>query len=276
MKNYTIPKNLLSKGATNTKTAKNEIKTFILYLAPHKQNDKNINLCTKASKGCVVACLYTAGRGKFSNVQKSRINKANFYIYDKINFIKKLSYEITREVIKARKEKTKVAFRLNGTSDIDFVYLLKKYGNLDISKFSDVALFYDYTKILGKVKKYINHPNYFLTFSRSEDNEAETLEALKIGASVAVVFKNKLPLFWKSYKVIDGDKTDLQMYTYYNTAAPVVLGLVAKGEGKKDKSGFVVDQNNDIDYSFLKEIKKETQNNWIDSRVNTFGKINLY
>ena len=40
MKNYKTPKNLLSKGSTNSKTAKNEILTYILYLAPHKQNSK--------------------------------------------------------------------------------------------------------------------------------------------------------------------------------------------------------------------------------------------
>jgi len=31
-----------------------------------------------------------------------------------------------------------------------------------------------------------------------------------------------------------------------------------------------------IDYKLLNELKKETQNNWIDSRLNTFGKVNLY
>ena len=58
MENYKIPKNLLSKGNTNAKTSKNSLKTFILYLAPHKQNDKNINVCPMASKGCISACLY--------------------------------------------------------------------------------------------------------------------------------------------------------------------------------------------------------------------------
>jgi hypothetical protein len=54
---YTIPKNLLSKGITNAKTAKNNLETFILYLAPHKQNAKGVNICPAASAGCVAACL---------------------------------------------------------------------------------------------------------------------------------------------------------------------------------------------------------------------------
>ena len=50
--NYKPVKNLLSKGSTNSKTAKNSLETFILYLAPERQNSKRVNLCPKASKGC--------------------------------------------------------------------------------------------------------------------------------------------------------------------------------------------------------------------------------
>jgi hypothetical protein len=240
--NYTIPKNLLSKGITNAKTAKNNIETFILYLAPHKQNAKGVNICPAASNGCVAACLYSAGRGKFSNVQQSRINKTNFYISNKSLFVKKLATEILREYTKAKKKGEKIAFRLNGTSDLDFVYLLQKYAGLDISTLRDTATFYDYTKLLGKVKKYLEHPNYFVTFSRSEINESVAIAVLNMGGNVAAVFSNNLPNFWRGYKVIDGDKSDLEMI--YNTN--VVLGLKAKGDAKKDNSGFVIESKADI------------------------------
>lgn len=69
--------NLLSPGNTNTKTAKNSLKTFILYLSPYNYNSKGVNLCPKASKGCALACLYTAGRGAFSNVQQQDKTKPN-------------------------------------------------------------------------------------------------------------------------------------------------------------------------------------------------------
>ena len=234
--NYTIPKNLLSKGNTNAKTSKNSLKTFILYLAPHKQNDKGINICPMASKGCAAACLFTAGRGKFSNVQSSRINKSNFFIYNKELFIKKLASEIIRETAKAEKIGEKIAFRLNGTSDIDFIYLLKKYASLDVEDLKSYAVFYDYTKILGKVKKYKNHSNYYLTFSRAEDNESASIAALNDGANVSIVFNGELPNYWRGFKVIDGDTSDILMIYNKN----VVLGLRAKGDAKKDKSGFVV------------------------------------
>lgn len=233
---YNYQKTLLSNGVTNSKTAKNNIKTFILYIAPHNMNNKGINVCPKASKGCAIACLYSAGRGKFSNVQSSRINKANYYVHDKIKFVNQLAAEIRKKVKTARKTSEKIAFRLNGTSDLDFVYLLKKYANLDIETLKDVANFYDYTKILGKAIKYLKHPNYTVTFSRAEDNENDTLKALNIGSNVAAVFSGNLPQTYKGFKVVDGDKTDLEMLRYKN----VILGLKAKGEAKKDNSGFVI------------------------------------
>jgi len=186
--------------------------------------------------------LYSAGRGKFSNVQKSRINKTNFYISNKSLFVKKLATEILREYTKAKKKNIKIAFRLNGTSDLDFVYLLQKYAGLDISTLKDVATFYDYSKLLGKVKKYLDHPNYFVTFSRSEINESVAIAVLNMGGNVAAVFSNSLPNFWRGFKVIDGDKSDLEMLYNKN----VVLGLKAKGDARKDKSNFVIESKADI------------------------------
>ena len=237
MQNYKIPKNLLSKGSTNTKTAKNELLTYILYLAPHKQNSKKINLCPKASKGCAAACLFSAGRGRFSNVINARVNKTEYFLDDKRGFITQLARELHKINDKALKGRYNVAIRLNGTSDLDFIYLLKKYSGFDVlqdDNFSNL-IFYDYTAILGKVKKYIN-TNYHLTFSRKEDNENETLEALKMGANVSAVFSGDLPKYYKGFSVVDGDKSDIVMIEANN----VILGLKAKGEAKNDKSGFVI------------------------------------
>ena len=240
MKNYKIPARLLSPGHTNAKTAKNEIKTFILYLAPYNQNAAGVNLCPNASIGCAAACLWGAGRGAFTSVQNARINKTNFYIYNKALFIKKLAGEIIKETAKAKKKREKIAFRLNGTSDQDFIYLLKKYAGLDIADLAPVSIFYDYTKILGKAKKYINHPNYIVTFSRAEDNERDAIAALNMGANVSAVFSDQLPDQYKGFKVVDGDVSDLVMIN--NTG--VILGLRAKGKAARlDTSGFVINSN---------------------------------
>ena len=237
LKQYKPVKNLLSKGSTNSKTAKNSIKTFILYLAPHNLNNKGLTLCKDASNGCIASCLYSAGRGKFSNVQSSRINKANYFVTDKKVFLTQLLKEIKKEIKKASDKDEKIAFRLNGTSDIDFLYLLNKNLDFDIELLNyDKVYFYDYTKSIARAKRYQNFRNYTLTFSKSETNDKEVKEALNLGINVAAVFKDNLPQKYKGIKVIDGDKSDLEMLKHKN----IILGLKAKGDAKKDTTGFVI------------------------------------
>ena len=237
LKHYKPVKNLLSKGSTNAKTSKNDIKTFILYLAPHNLNYKGITLCKDASVNCIKVCLYTAGMGIFSNVQLSRINKANYFVSDKKAFLAQLLKEIKREIKKASDKNEKIAFRLNGTSDIDFLYLLDKHFDFNVDLLAyDKVYFYDYTKSLPRAKRYQNYRNYTLTFSKSEINQKETNEALNLGINVAAVFSNDLPKTYKGVKVVDGDKTDLEMIKHKK----VILGLKAKGKARKDKSGFVI------------------------------------
>jgi len=226
---------ILSNGMTNTKTAKNDLKTFILYMTPHKRNSKGVNVCPNASVGCALACLDTSGRGVFKNVQEARTNKIEFYLNYKERFLNLLAYEIKVKIATAKKRGEKIAFRLNGTTDLDFIYLLKKYANLDLIGMPGVFL-YDYTKTLGKALKYQNSSNYVHTFSRSESNQAETKKAIEAGLNVAVVFANELPDFWQGIPVVNGDKGDDLMLNYKG----VILGLKAKGKARKDTSGFVV------------------------------------
>lgn len=234
-KSYKPVKNLLSKGATNTKTAKNDLETFILYMAPANQVT-GLNLCPFASNGCKASCLYSAGRGKFSNVQESRINKSKFWGYDRANFYIQLANELLHIHDKAIKQGKEIAIRLNGTSDIDHLYLLERYSGIDfLDNFYNNLLFYDYTKNPNYVSRYKN-TRYKITFSRSETNEIEAKKILKLGGNVAVVFADQLPKFWNGYKVIDGDLTDLRYFDPVN----IVVGLKAKGNAKKDLSGFVV------------------------------------
>lgn len=231
-----VPKVLLSTGISNAKTVKNNLKTFILYLAPYNQNSKNYNLCPNASKGCAAACLFTAGRGLMSPVLKGRIKKTEYFINDKKAFMIQLAKEIESKILTAYKNKEKIAFRLNGTSDQDFIYLLNKHAQFDISKYKDIAVFYDYTKLISKIKKYKDHPNYFLTFSRAEDNNSLAKSVLAMGGNVSIVFRDKLPKYWNGYKVINGDLSDLEMVYNKN----VILGLLAKGKAKQDLTGFVI------------------------------------
>jgi hypothetical protein len=233
MLEYKPVKNLLSKGG-NTKTDKNEFKTYNLSLSPYNHNKKGVNVCPKASKGCALACLVQAGRGKFKNVSEARINRTNYYLYNKQMFL----FQLANEINQIASSGENVALRLNTFSDIDFVYQLKKHCNVDllVDPLYKNIIVYDYTAIIGKVKKYLG-TRYHLTLSRKEDNEHEIMEALNTGCNVSAVFMDKLPKTYKGFKVVDGDKTDLEMTKYKN----VVLGLLAKGtEAKQDQTGFII------------------------------------
>lgn len=234
-KTYTPVKNLLSKGSTNYKTAKNELETFILYLAPANTLE-GFNLCPFASEGCKKACLYKAGRGSFNSVQLARINKTKFWAYDRSNFYKQLTEEILTIHNKTKKNWRKIAIRLNGTSDINHLNEIKRFTGIDFlsEEFEDL-LFYDYTKSAKMIKDYKNS-RYKLTFSLSESNKAQALEVLKTGGNVAAVFKNNLPQTFEGFEVINGDTSDLRYFDPVN----VVVGLLAKGPAKKDLTGFVI------------------------------------
>lgn len=212
----------------NYKTTKGEklgVLTGILYLAPAKISGYEV--CPRRSAGCTAACLYTAGMGAFSTVQQARINKTKLFFEDRETFMSQLRKDIKALVKKAAKQNMKPAIRLNGTSDIEWT----RFGIMD--EFPDVQ-WYDYTKVLERLKKDVPK-NYNITFSRSEINERECEEALRLGFNVAAVFKT-LPETYLGRPVINGDDTDVR----FEDPRGVVIGLTAKGKAKKDVSGFVV------------------------------------
>jgi len=216
-------------NAKTTKGEKLDILTGILYLAPAKISGYEV--CPQRSIGCTLACLYTAGMGIFSNVQKARINKTKMFFEDREAFLKILRKDIVALEKKAVKLGMKPAVRLNGTSDINWV-------RFDIMKDFPNVQFYDYTKVVKNLTKSI--PNYNITFSRNEANDDDCIEALKKGFNVAVVFSTKkgeeLPVRWQNYPVVDGDETDVRFLD--NSGS--IVGLRAKGQAKKDRLGFVI------------------------------------
>jgi len=234
--------NLLSAGNTNAKTIKNEAETYILYLAPARQNSTGKSVCPHTSAGCTSACLYTAGRGAFNNVQQARIKKTDLFFENRNLFLNMLILDLNKINEKARKENKTIFVRLNGTSDLDFDKILKLSFRPSLQDFSNLK-FYDYTKdkVRARVQASSMHPNwidnYKVTYSRSENStDAELVSLLNEGVNVAVVFKDELPFKYLGFPVINGDATDLR----YNDAKGCIVGLKAKGQAKKDTSGFVV------------------------------------
>ena len=231
--NFTKSKKLLNidKNAKTVKGQKKGYKTAILYLAPSTQS--GFNVCPQASLGCKKACLYTAGHGAFSNVQQGRINKTRWYIQERTTFMAQLRKEITNHIKNCSNKGFIPCIRLNGTSDISFenTGIFEEFPNVQ---------FYDYTKIYKRALKYVNgqYPsNYHLTYSLNEDNKELAFDILFKGGNISAVFRKDLPETYKGYKVINADETDLRFTDDNN----VICGLVAKGQAKKDYSGFVLD-----------------------------------
>ena len=212
--------------AKTSKNVKLGVLTGILYLAPGINSGRNV--CPMATAGCLEACLYTAGRGRYNNVQAGRIRKTKMWLDERDAFLEQLSEDIHRLQRRAFKLGYTPSVRLNGTSDIDFrhVGIMQEFPNVQ---------FYDYTKVERRLYDGLSLDNYHLTLSRSETNEDRCKIALHNGFNVAVVF-DEVPDEWWGYPVFVGDETDVR----YMDPPGHVIGLKAKGAAKSDKSGFVV------------------------------------
>lgn len=224
-------KSLLSID-TNAKTVKGQKKgylTGILYLAPANLSGKN--LCPHASAGCRAACLNTAGRGQFDQIQSARLSKTLLFIKNRASFLAQLEKDIRALVKKAERKGLTPCVRLNGTSDIP-------WHSLGIMDAFPAVQFYDYTPNHSRMVDFLNGKlpsNYSLTFSRKEDNDALVKDVMSRGGNVAVVFKD-IPQEWNGKSCFDGDQSDLR----FLDPKGVVVALTAKGKAKKDSSGFVI------------------------------------
>lgn len=224
-----MPK-LLSERDTNPKVAKNNKlgwATAVMHLSPSDTSGV-MNVCPKASAGCREACLHWAGH-QFSVKYRARVARTVFFHEDRAGFLAQLEREIAAHVRWAEAHDLHPAVRLNGTSDLTW----EKIAPSLFSIFTDVQ-FYDYTKMLNRLRGDLP-VNYHLTFSLSEDNEDEALEALARGFNVAAVFEH-VPETFLGRPVIDGDEHD------FRPADPegVIVGLKVKGvRGRADETGFV-------------------------------------
>jgi hypothetical protein len=218
----------VQSDAKTIKNTKQGYLTGILYMAPNIIGGRG-NVCPMATAGCIESCLYTAGRaGIFSSIQAARIRRTQLYFDDRKLFMAMLRGEIASLLHKSKKLGLKTAVRLNGTSDLlpdEYIKIMEDHPEI---------YFYDYTKVANRFTKSLPK-NYYLTLSRSENNDGLCVTALREGYNVAVVFK-KLPEYWYGFKVINGDEYDARFLDEQG----VVVGLKAKGAARSDRSGFVV------------------------------------
>jgi hypothetical protein len=207
--------------------------SFILHLAPSDLSGKNT--CPKATKGCIAACLNTAGRGGMFKrgentnvIQKARIRKTNEFFNNREQFMFDLYHDIVKAKKFADKQGLIPVFRLNGTSDLSWEKYEVGTTGMNLFQLFPTTQFYDYTKVLGR--KTSPYANYHLTFSKADGNDSDVAEALLQGMSVVAVY-DKIP-----EGVPSADETDLR----FLDPKGIMLGLKAKGRAKKDYSGFVI------------------------------------
>jgi len=231
-------KSLLAEG-TDAKTVKGQkygYLTGILYMMPDDQ------ICPMSRlAGCREGCLVSAGRAAIFGdmIQGARKARTVFFHQDHESFLELLEKDIQRLVNKAAKRGMTPVIRLNGTSDIKWHTITFNGGETIFDRFPNVQ-FYDYTKspsILRASRREVE--NWHVTFSYSGANEryrqiAE--EQAHVGANLAVVFNGPTPETFMGRRVINGDESDLR----FLDPTGVIVGLKAKGEAKKDTSGFVV------------------------------------
>jgi len=230
--------------------------TFILHLSPAALS--GFNTCPMATAGCKAACLNTAGRGgiaaghgiltaedvangKRNEIQSARIRKTRAFFTDRARFMEVLAADIAKAIRVARAKGYTPVFRLNGTSDIRWESIPVNGAANIMALYPDVQ-FYDYTKIANRK----NVPaNYALTFSLADGNEDAAIKALDNGMNVAAVFRDKATVSqligegWNylGRPVFGGDDSDLRFLDPANH----VIALYAKGNAKRDRSGFVRD-----------------------------------
>ena len=251
---------IMSRPGSDSKTVHGEeigLLTGILYLAPSDVSGR-LNLCAHASAGCRAACLFTSGKGGMDTVKNARIKRTLVFADHREEFWARLAGDIQQLIKDAERNGLVPCIRLNGTSDIPWERVPVRFhmGAVEIRSANIFELFptveaYDYTAYPYAKRPTESLPaNYSLTFSRKETTTDEQVaDELAHGRNVAIPFDtinsrdlvtgehlHALPETYKGTPVINGDLHDAR----FADPTGVIVGLRAKGDARKDTSGFVV------------------------------------
>jgi len=226
----------VNQNSKTTKGAAYGHLTGVQYFAP--AGESGCQVCPFRSPACEAGCLKTTGRMPMQSVRRAQIARTRAFFYHREQWTAQLTFEIDRLVRKATKLGKVPSVRLNGMSDLPFERIPltirgQRFANI-MSAYPAVQ-FYDYTKIPGRRDL---PTNYHLTFSLSETNSADAQREASQGRSVAVVFSTPdFPQTYLGRPVINGDAHDIR----YLDAPGSIVGLKAKGDARKDYSGWVID-----------------------------------
>jgi hypothetical protein len=171
--------------------------------------------------------MFTPEQGT-NTIQEARKRKTRLFFADRNAFMLDLYQDIQKAIRFAERKGLTPVFRLNGTSDLSWEKYEVSATGKNIFELFPTVQFYDYTKVLGR--KIADYPNYHLTFSKADGNDADVAKALASGLSVVAVY-DAIP-----EGVPSADETDLR----FLDPKGIMLGLKAKGRARKDYSGFVI------------------------------------
>ncbi len=225
---------------------------YVMYLRPANSVSR-ITLCAAARLAdCEKDCLIASGHLGMTQAQNAATKRTVLFLMRPQWFKRQLLAEIDKAEVKAKRDGIPAAFRLNGTSDVSF---------LDVIRQRPESQFYDYTK---QAERFKDAPaNYDLTYSGSMASPAARRSlgrAVRDGLRIALAINTKeskadalrLPQSLGGREVMSFDKNDLR----YRDAKGAIGVLTSKGTSaayrerlNKESDSFWVTQSNIGDLS---------------------------
>ena len=215
-------------SSTKLEKGSDKYDSYVMYLQPADKVAIQTICAFAAKAGCKEPCLIDSGQLGMTTGQNAATKRTILMLLRPDYFKKQVLAEIDKAERRAAKPgQLPALFRLNGTSDLDFS---------DIIKQRPASMFYDYSKILSRVRKN-TIANYDITFSGSMfsmQSRSALQKAAAAGYRIAMAFNTKL-IASDSLTIPDNladfDKTDLR-----HLDGPVIGALTRKGSNKKQRA----------------------------------------
>ena len=201
--------------------------TYVMYLQPADKVAMETLCAFAVTAGCKSPCLISSGQLGMSVGQNAATKRTVLMLLRPAMFESAMLSEIDKAERKALKTGIPALFRLNGTSDVDFTDIMVQRPD---------SMFYDYSKILSRVRKN-RLPNFDLTFSGSmysTQSKAALRKAVNAKYRIAMAYNTK-GLAGDELQINHGlksfDTTDLR-----HLDDNVVGTLTRKGSNKKERA----------------------------------------
>jgi hypothetical protein len=159
--------------------------SLVVYLQP-ADKVAALTLCVNAeSAGCKKPCLIISGHLGMAPAQSAATRRTIIMLMRPDYFTERLLLEIDRAERKAVKTGIPALFRLNGTSDVSFTYIIDARPD---------SMFYDYSKSRAQLRRGSVRANYDVTYSGSmfsEQSRSALRKAVLAGDRIAMAFNTK-------------------------------------------------------------------------------------